>query len=493
MAADLHLLKSKALKGSAWAILEKFSLQIVQFIVSVVLARLLEPRDYGLIAITAIFTGISGAITDGGFEKTLIREQEISSIQVNSVFYLNALLGIVMMAMLYLSAPALAVFFKASALIPIFRVTSIGLFINSLAQVQRILLMKELHFKKISLAQIASSLTGGVTGVVMAYKGFGVWALVWSALVSQFMIVLIFWIRSDWYPQWQFSLSSVRHMWRYGSNVLLSSILFFVMLQFNNFIIGRLFPKSDLGLYNRGGRLPEFVIGVIQSIILKMAFPLFVKVQGEPGKLEQVVRKTIRATAFVSLFLLALILSNAHDVTIVLFTAKWSGSILFLELFCLSAIFDPFVSIYRELILSNGRARLFLNIYIFTSLGEIAAVLLLARYGIIYIIVATITGKAIQYFIYLSVTSRYTGISWQKQLKWIEPYFIIAVITTVAIKSLDYPLQRSGLSTLVALVIKLSAGSLLYLTMAHLAKLEELSFARSFYDLFAKKRLKYDA
>jgi teichuronic acid exporter len=233
------------------------------------------------------------------------------------------------------------------------------------------------------------------------------------------------------------------------------------------------------------------VISVIQSIILKMAFPLFVKVQNEHVKFEQVVRKTIRATAFVSLPLLALILSNAHDITIVLFTAKWSGSILFLELFCLSAIFDPFVSIYRELILAKGKARLFLSIYIFTSLGEIVAVLFLARYGILYIIWATVTGKAVQYFIYLSVTARYTGIPWQRQLKWIEPYFFISVITAIAVMSVDYPLQRTGLSVLVTMLLKLGLGSLLYLLLAYLAKLEELSFARSFYELFGKKILKY--
>ncbi|HMI63380.1 MAG TPA: oligosaccharide flippase family protein, partial [Puia sp.] len=190
MAVDLQMLRSKAMNGSAWAILEKFSLQIVQFIVSVVLARLLEPRDYGLIAITAIFTGISGAITDGGFEKTLIRETDVSPLQVNSVFYMNAGLGVVMMAVLSLSAPALAAFFNEPALIPILRVVSIGLFINALGQVQRVLLMRELHFKKISVAQIFSSLTGGVVGIIMAYSGFGVWALVWSGLASQGVMVL---------------------------------------------------------------------------------------------------------------------------------------------------------------------------------------------------------------------------------------------------------------------------------------------------------------
>lgn len=491
MAANLQTLRSKALNGSAWAILEKFSLQIVQFVVGVVLARLLEPRDYGLIAITYIFTGISSAITDGGFEKTLIREADISSLQVNSVFYTNALLGVVMMAVLFLSSPALAAFFNEPALVPILRVVSIGLFINALGQVQRVLLMKELHFKKISVAQILSSLIGAATGIIMAYRGFGVWALVWSGLSSQTVMVFLLWIRSDWYPEWKFSFASLRPMWRYGSNILLTSLLFFVMLQFNNFIIGKYFLKSELGLFNRGGRLPELIISVIQSIILKMAFPLFVKVQAEKASLEVVVRKTVRVTAFIAFPLLALLLSNSHDITIVLFTAKWSGSIVFMELFCLAALFDPFVAIYRELILAKGKARLFLQVYIVTSLAEIGAVLLLARYGILYIVWATIIGKALQYFIYMGITARHTGISWQRQLGWVQPYFFISALVAVAVKTIGYPLQLAGLSLIVTLLLKLGIGVSLYLLLAHLAKLEELSFARTLYALFGKKILKY--
>jgi O-antigen/teichoic acid export membrane protein len=305
----------------------------------------------------------------------------------------------------------------------------------------------------------------------------------------QFVIVTLFWIRSDWYPRAMFSLSSIRPMWRYGSNVLLTSILFFAMMQFNSFIIGKLFPKSDLGLFNRGGRLPDFIISLIQSIILKMAFPFFVKVQDHREQFEQIVKKTVRATAFISLPLLALLLVNAHDITIVLFTAKWSGSIIFLELFCLSAIFDPFVSIYRELILAKGKARLFLHVYITTSLAEIIAVLLLAHYGILYIVWATIVGKAVQYFTCMGVAAHHTGIPWQRQLKWLGPYILLSVITGVIIKTLDYPLQVSGLSTLVILLFKLGIGTSVYLLMAWLAKLEELSFIRNLYDLFGKKIL----
>jgi O-antigen/teichoic acid export membrane protein len=485
--ADLQQLRSKAVAGSAWAIFEKFSLQIVQFTVGVILARLLEPRDYGLIAITTIFTSISGAITDGGFEKTLIREKELSAIQIDSVFYLNTFLGVLMTALIYYSAPQLAVYFHEAALTPILHVVAFGLLINALGQTQRVLLLKELHFRKISVAQIVSSLSGGITGVLLAFLGFGVWALVWSGLVAQTVLLLFFWIGSDWYPRLRFSFSSIRHMIRYGINILLTSILFFMMLQFNNFIIGRMYKDSDLGLYNRGGRLPDFLIGVIQAVILKLAFPLFAKVQDEQEQLEHLVRKTTQAVAFISFPLLALMVVNARDITFVLLTGKWSGSIIFMELFCLITLFEPFVAIFRELILVKGKSRLLLYIFIITSAFEIALVLLLAHLGIVYIVLASITGKATQYIIYLSYTSRQFRLNWKDQLTWIKPYFFIALVMAASVKALDLALPYAGLPLVIALGIKLVAGGLIYCFLAWLGRVNELSFLKTFYQMVGKK------
>src|ERR1700749_3163753 len=169
--SDFKDLKSKAVTASLWAIVEKFSLQIVQFVVSVILARLLEPKDYGLIALTGIFTALSAAIIDGGFEKTLIRAKTLEPIQTNSVFYVNLVLGLLLMAVLWGTATLIAAFFHEPGLAPVLRIVSITLPMSALTQVQRVLLMKELKFKKISLAQIASSTAGGIVGIIMALKG----------------------------------------------------------------------------------------------------------------------------------------------------------------------------------------------------------------------------------------------------------------------------------------------------------------------------------
>ncbi len=219
-------LKSKAIKGSIWSLIETFSVQIVQFIVGVILARLLEPKDFGLIALTGIFTSISTAITDGGFEKTLIQKKDLLPIQISTVFYINIILGAFMTILLIIAAPFIADFFNAPPLTSILQVTSIGIFLTSLYQTQRTLILKDLYFKKISRVRIITSIIGGVTGVILAFSGFGVWALVYSSLTPQICGVLFYWFRSHWYPQLKFSFSSVKPLLPYGLNVLGSSIFF---------------------------------------------------------------------------------------------------------------------------------------------------------------------------------------------------------------------------------------------------------------------------
>jgi teichuronic acid exporter len=485
--ADFQDLKSKAITASLWAIVEKFSLQIVQFVVSVILARLLEPKDYGLIALTGIFTSLSAAIIDGGFEKTLIRAKTLEPVQIDSVFYVNLFLGLLLMAVLWTSAGAIGAFFHEPGLTPVLRIVSITLPLSGFTCVQRVLLMKELKFKKISLAQIASSTAGGIVGVTMAFAGAGVWALVGSLLTVQLVTVVIFWTRADWYPRLQFSYRSIKDMLPYGTRIMLVSILFFLMLQFNNFIVGKFYSETALGYYNRGGRLPDLVVALLQSIVLKLAFPLFSKVRDDKTQLEEVLRRTTQMVAFICFPLLALMLVNASDITLVLFTAKWLPSVIFMELIIFIDLLEPFVAVYRELIMAKGHAKLMMRIFLLTSAGEIALVLFLARYGVMYVVIAAIISKTAQYIVYLGFSSRLSGIPWKRDVSWITPYFLIAGAMAVLDKGLGFLLDRTPMHHVPALVIKLGTGALIYFLLALTFKLRELDMLRGLYLKFGTR------
>ncbi|HEV2483166.1 MAG TPA: lipopolysaccharide biosynthesis protein [Puia sp.] len=485
--ADFQDLKSKAVTASLWAIVEKFSLQIVQFVVSVILARLLEPKDYGLIALTGIFTALSAAIIDGGFEKTLIRAKTLEPVQIDSVFYVNLVLALLLMAILWSSAGAIGVFFNEPGLPPVLRIVSITLPLSGFTCVQRVLLMKELHFKKISLAQIASSTAGGIVGIIMALRGAGVWALVGSMLVAQLVTVVILWTKADWYPRFRFSYTSIKEMLPYGTNIMFVSLLFFLMLQFNTFIVGKMYNNTELGYFNRGGRFPDLLVSLIQSIVLKLAFPLFAKVRDEKEQLAEVLRRTTQLVAFICFPLLALLFVNAYDITLVLLSAKWTPSVIFLELFCFITLLEPFVVIYRELILAKGHAKLTMRIFLLTSAGEIALVLFLARFGIMYVVIASIISKTVQYFVYLGNSSRVSGIPWKHDLAWIAPYFIISAVMGMLVKGLGLLLEQTTLPNAISLAIKLVTGVLIYALLTWVFRLREMEMLRGLYRRFSTR------
>ena len=487
--SDATDLKSKVITGSIWSLIETFSVQIVQFIVGIVLARILEPKDFGLIALTGIFTSISAAITDGGFEKTLIQKKDLLPIQISTVFYINTILGAFMTLLLIILAPFISGFFNAPALTAILQVISFSIFLTSLVQTQQTLILKELHFKKISYVRIATSIIGGITGLILAFNGFGVWALVYSAMVPQIFRVLFFWIGSSWYPQLKFSFSSVKTLIPYGLNILVSSIFFFMIQQFNVFIVGRFYSKTELGLFNRGNKFPDLVVSILQSVVLKISLPLFAKLQDQPVQLLEAVKKTNKIVAFISFPLLMLLLIKAEDITILLFTEKWRGSIIFLQLFCVVKLLEPFISIHRELILAQGLSKLLLKIFTILSVVEMALIFLVIKYGIIYLVVTTFISRVGQYLTYTIINSKRLGTLWTKELGWYKPYIVITLLMSIIVLISEYSISYFGIdiSLFLKLSLQLALGVVAYVYLAYKFKIDEVLLVNSVIKIIVKK------
>jgi teichuronic acid exporter len=487
---DSANLKSKAISGSVWSLLENFSTQIVQFVVGIILARLLEPRDYGLVAIVTIFTTISTAITDAGFEKTLIQKSGLSKIQVSTIFYINLFLGLLVMLFFVLTAPWISTFFNEPKLVPVLQVGAIAVLLTALGQTQQALLTKELKIKVISYAKMLSSFFGAATGIILAYSGYGVWALVFSMLVSQVVKVLIFWFRSGWYPSKEFSYASVKPMMPYGMNVLFSSIIFFALQQFNNFVVGKFYSKAELGLFNRGGRFPEIAVSVLQGAILNISLPVFSKLQHQKEELQKAMERTIKVVAFVTFPMMILMMVKAEDITIVLLTEKWRASIIFFQLFCIANIFEPLISIHRELILAQGKSKQLLVIFTFVSIAEVTLILSLNQFGIVYIIVAAIISKTVQYICYTFINARSMAIPAITQLRWLSSYLLLTAVMAALLWVTDLALVKyvftNGASA-AKMIIELVFGALFYLAAAYYFKFKEALLIKPVYSMVMQK------
>ncbi len=487
---DSANLKSKAISGSVWSLLENFSTQIVQFVVGIILARLLEPKDYGLVAIVTIFTTISTAITDAGFEKTLIQRPSLSQLQISTIFYINLFLGLLVMLSFVFSAPWIASFFNEPNLVLVLQVGSIGVLITALGQTQQALLTKELKIKIISYGKILSSLFGAATGIVLAYSGYGVWALVFSMLVSQVVKVLVFWFRSGWHPSLSFSFSSVKSMLAYGINVLFSSIIFFALQQFNNFVVGKFYTKAELGLFNRGSRFPEIAVSVLQGAILNISLPVFSKLQHQKEELKRAMERTIKIVAFVTFPIMVLMMVKAEDITIVLLTEKWRASIIFFQLFCIVNIFEPLISIHRELILAQGKSRLLLFIFAFVSVAEVSLILFLNRFGIMYIIIAAIISKTVQYVCYTFINSRTMSIAALVQLRWLFAYLLLVAAMAAFVLGLDFILVKYIFIKPISaakMIIELAMGAGFYMGVAYWFNFKEAQLIKPVYNMVVQK------
>jgi teichuronic acid exporter len=476
---DNQELKAKAIRGSLWSSLETFSVMIVQFAVGVVLARLLEPKDFGLIALTGIFTSIAAAITDGGFEKTLIQKKELLPVQINTIFYINILLGVCMTSILIVLTPYIAIFFNAPDLTNILRVVSLNIVLTSLVQTQQTLLLKELQFKKLSYIRIVSSMIGSVIGLILAFLGYGVWSMVYAGIIPQFFSIALFWYHSSWYPRLIFSFKSIKELVRNGMNILASSILFFIVQQFNVFMVGRYYSKAELGLFNRGSRFPDLIVNLIQSVVLKMSMPLFSKLQDQPVQLVESVKKANKIIAFISFPLLILLFINAEDIIIFLFTDKWSGSIIYLQLFCIVRLLEPFISINRELILSLGLSKLFMKLFIILSLLEMSMLFASIRYGIIYLVAATLINRIVQYLTYSLIVSKRLTINWLKELKCYLPYVLITLFMGVIVFVSRYFTTQLNIPLLSKLIIQFSVGLITYGATVVAFRIDEVSLVRS--------------
>ncbi|MEP6746257.1 MAG: lipopolysaccharide biosynthesis protein [Bacteroidota bacterium] len=476
---DLKDIKARAISGSVWSIVEKFSLQIVQFIVGIVLARLLGPGEFGLVAMTTVFLVIPMVIAEGGFEKSLIREEHLSDVQISTVFYVNASLSVLMTVLMWISAPFIAIFFHEPLLKNVLMVLAFGLPIDALGQTQRTLLSRSLQFKKISIGQICCSLVTGITGIILAYSGFGVWALVYSSLAGTTTWVAIYWIGSSWYPKWMFSYSSIKRIMPFGLNILATSLLVNMLQQFNNFIVGRYFSKAVLGEFNRGGKFPDMISATIQSVVTKISFPVFVKLQNNEYQLNNALRKSFGISALISFPLLTFLFIDARQIVLLLLTDKWLGCVVFLKLFCVYKLFEPFISIQREMLLAKGYARLLLRLFVITSLFEIIPIMLFVKYGIMYVIWISVISKAIQYVIYHLVVSAKLKADVWGMFTWLLPHFCITAVVAGCILLLQIitPASING-NLLIKLAIDFLAGASIYLLAGYLLKLKEMEFIK---------------
>lgn len=366
-----------------WTLLEKLSTQAVNFIVSIILARLLTPNDYGIVALTTIFFAVANVLVDGGFANALIQKKDADDLDFNSVFYLNVMFSIVAYIALFFSAPVIAAFYKTAELTPIVRVSAICLFFNAVNAVQNAELTKKMLFHLSFRVSLITCFTSAVCGVTLALLGLGVWALVWTNLITGFVGVVARWFIIAWRPKTMFSVRRLKPLFSYGWKMAVSGLLDQIFTNLNGLLIGKLYTKADLAFVNKGRSLPCLAMNEIDATLGRVSFPALVLLQDDKTKVRDVMRRMIQCSTFLVFPLMVGIAVCSSSIIRLLFGAQWVPATPYMMLACFSFALWPFHTINLKGIMALGRSDVFLKLEIVKKVGILVVLLSSFRLGVL--------------------------------------------------------------------------------------------------------------
>ncbi len=463
-------LKEKAVRGMFWSSVERFSVQGIQFVVLVVMARLLTPADYGLVGMLAIFLAVSQSLVDSGFSQALIRKQDRTETDNSTVFYFNIAVGLVLYGLLFLAAPLVSAFYRTPELEPVMRVLCLGVVFNSLAVVQRALLTVRIDFKTQAKASLAGAVLSGVTGIWMASSGWGVWSIVAQQLLNLGVNTLLLWAFSGWRPRRTYSWASFRELFSFGSKMLASGLLDVTYRNIYLIVIGRLFTATNLGYYTRAHQFAEFPSSNLTGILQRVTYPVLCEIQDDDARLASAYRRFLRVSAFVIFPLMAGLAAVADPLVLLLLKEQWLFAATLLQILCLSMMWYPVHAINLNLLQVKGRSDLFLRLEVIKKALGVGVLCVTIPLGLVPMCV----GQIVTSFLSLAINTYYTGrlirVGFLRQMGDLLPTLLLSLGMGVAV----YAAIRGFSSPGVQLCAGIPLGILLYIVAARLLRFPEL-------------------
>ena len=357
-------LRQKTKSGLLWSSVERFSNQGIQFLFSIVLARLLTPEDYGIVAMVVIFFAIAQTFVDSGFSSAIVRKKDRTESDLSTCFYFNIFVGLGFYILLFLCSPFIADFYDQPILSPIVKISGLTVLINSLCIVQQAQFTIRIDFKTQAKITLTSTVISGILGILLAYLGYGVWALVWQGVTGSFVRMILFWILSKWRPRESFSKDSFHYLFGYGSKLLASGLLDTTYNNIYPIVIGKFYSPAQLGNFSRAQGWASLPSSNITGILQRVTFPVLTEMQDDNERLATNYRKLLRLSAFVVFPLMMLLAAIASPLVRVVITSKWDACVPYLQIICFAKMWYPIHAINLNLLQVKGRSDLFLRLEI---------------------------------------------------------------------------------------------------------------------------------
>ena len=462
-------LKDKTVKGVGWSAVDNISQYAVGFLVSVVLARLLSPDDYGLLGIVAIFTAVCNAIVNGGFVDALIRKKDATEEDYNTVFIVNLLVSVFLYFVIYACSPIIADFFGRSELIPITRIASLSMVIGALAIVQQTRLKKILDFKTQTKITFIASIVSGIIGITMALLDFGVWSLVAQGVSSQLFKTLFLWIYNKWIPKIFFSIDSFKELFGFGWKIMIVGLLESVWQELNQVIIGKFYSPAALGQYTRAKSFSDLFSSNLTGVIQRVTFPVLSSIQDDIPRMRMAYRRIIKTTVFFTAVLMFFLGAISEPLIDFLIGSKWHEAATYLSILCITRSLYPLHAININMLEIQGRSGLFLCIEVIKKILLLIPLYVGYAFGIVSMLWITLLISIICFLMTSFFSGKLIGYSTWMQIKDIRNSYLIACIVALSVDFFKFLPINSFLILLIQTII----GALVFFSICKVTSLEE--------------------
>lgn len=477
------MLKQKAKSAVLWSGADILLRQGLQFGISIALARMLSPEEFGTIALLYLFTGIASAFVDSGFSAALVQRQNVTHTDESTVFWFNLAMALIVALALAASAPAIAGFFDSAILVPLTQVLALNIFIGALGSVHSTLLNKRLDFKiQMKIGAITTVISGGAA-MVMAWKGHGVWALAVQTVAASLVTTVLLWLFSSWRPRWVFSLDSVRSLFRFGGYMLASGLLDIVYNRIYTLLIGKFYGIQELGFYNRADSTKQLPVGVLTGILGRVAFPIFSAAANDIPQLRRGVRLALRGMMLINVPIMLGITAMAEPLIHVLFGAKWLPAVPIMQVLCIGSIFWPLHVINLNVLMAQGYSHLFFKLEVIKKIVGSFFLIIGVFFGVMGIAWSQVAFGAVAFVINAHYSRKHLNYGVLDQLQDFLPVLGLALIMGALIYWIGH--VWSGASVSLQLGTQILAGGLVFLLLGWVTKISILQDAMHL--LFKKK------
>ena len=424
-------LRHQMTTGVFWTSIDRFTTQFVQFVVGIVIARIVSPADFGILGILLVFVSLSEVFIDSGLGKALIQKNNPTQEDCSTVFYFNLLISVLLYGVLWITSPIIATFYKMTELVDLMHIISLILVLNSLINVPQAIFSIRLDFKSLAIANFVSAVFGGFVGILMALKGFGVWALVWQTVIRTLVLSIVLTIQLKWFPSFIFSKASFKGLYDYGVNLFGSSLIASVLENLNAMVIGKLFNPKELGFYTRGLQFAGLPYLTITSIVYRVLFPALSSVKEDKVRLVQISKSVIRYLSFLTFPIFLWIIMIADPIVRVLLTEKWLPSVQIIQIICLARMITVIAGVSVQLLDAVGRSDLSLKQNILKAIIRIVLLVVAYKFGIVWIAIAELASTSIHFFINTYYPGKILNYGALSQIRDFMPILISAVLSTM--------------------------------------------------------------